>query len=65
MHSKSRWSQRLVIGSWMADSRSNAFWVLREGLSDGCSLFLSCERLSRSFRLRLGMLRCGNSCDLF
>ena len=32
----------------MADSRSDAFWVLRYGLRDGCSFCLSCERLSRS-----------------
>ena len=57
--------QRLVIGSWMADSPPDAFWSLREGLLDGCSFCLPCERLSPSLRLRLGMLfRCGDSCEL-
>jgi hypothetical protein len=48
----------------MADSGPDALWVVRDGLWDSRSFCLSCERLSRSFRLRFGMLlRFRNSCD--
>jgi len=65
MHSKNCGLQRLARGSWMAESLPDAFWLLRDSLLDGYSFCLSCELLSRSFRLRLGMLiRYENSYNL-